>query len=171
MATTAGWRRALAVWYPLLLAPAALAQLAPSTPDMVIRSLIPDVIALRSPKAASIDFPITPLNYPPPSFPFRYTSAAQTFAVLSSGTRPWTVQLEVQPRAGGAGRLPDLKHLSYRLNGGGWLPVTATPQVVLSGVSATLGWQPLTIEFALEVQAGDFGAAAFEVRFTATVLP
>ncbi len=152
----------------------ALAQSTPTKPDTVIRSLVPAVISLQSPAQGSIDFDITALNYPPAAFPARYFAAAQTFAVLSSSDKPWTVQMQVTPSADPSPlprALPDLKGLFYRLNGGSWLPVVATPQVVLSGVAATLGWQPLKLEFALDLQGGEIDQESFAVRFTATLLP
>lgn len=167
----AGWL--LAGW-PLLgtaLLPPASAQTAPSKPDTVIRGLIPEVISLRSPADGQIDFAITPRNYPPTTFPARYLAPPRSFAVLSSSSKPWTVQMETLPNLGPQGRVPDLRSLSYRINGGGWLPVAATPQVIMSGTSPTLGWQPITLEFALDLQGGELGVESFNVRFTATLLP
>ncbi|WP_161880681.1 hypothetical protein [Deinococcus alpinitundrae] len=167
-------RLGAALWLCAGACSGVLAQSAPAQPDTVIRSLIPAVISLQSPAQASIDFDITALNYPPATFPARYFSAAQTFAVLSSSGKPWTVQMQVTPSAGPSPlprALPDLKGLFYRLNGGSWLPVAATPQVVLSGVAATLGWQPLKLEFALDLQGSEISQESFEVRFTATLLP
>ena len=98
-----------------------LAQSTPVKPDTVIRSLVPAVISLQSPAQGSIDFDITPLNYPPTTFPARYFSAAQTFAVLSSSDKPWTVQMQVTPSAEPSATprpLPTIQGLFYRLNGG-----------------------------------------------------
>ncbi|TSA87494.1 hypothetical protein FNU79_03155 [Deinococcus detaillensis] len=162
-----GWSILLgaALWLP------AAAQTAPSKPDTVIRGLIPEVISLRSPADGQIDFAITPQNYPPATFPARYLAPLKSFAVLSSSPKPWTVQMEIVANADTRGRVPDLKNVSYRINGGGWLPVVATPQVVLSGTSPTLGWQPITLEFVLDLQGGELDEESFNVRFTATVLP
>lgn len=163
-----------ALWSTLLgvtLLPLASAQTAPTQPDTVIRGLIPQVVSLRSPADGRIDFAITPQNYPPAAFPARYLAPPKSFAVLSSSPKPWTVQMEIVPNADTRDRAPDLKNLSYRINGGGWLPVVATPQVVLSGTSPTLGWEPITLEFALDLRGGELGEESFSVRFTATLLP
>lgn len=144
----------------------------PAAPDAVVRSLIPDVISLRRPQDAALSFALSALNYPPVKFPARYLSDAQEFAVFSSSPRPWTVQLQVIPHPDARGNVLEVGKLSYRLGGGEWLPVLATSQVILSGVAPTLGWNPLKLEFALDLSGDEVsGDASFDLRFTANVLP
>ena len=151
---------------------AALAQSAPPEPDAVVRSLIPDVISLRRPPESAVTFDLSVLNYPPAKFPARYLSNTQEFAVFSSSARPWTVQLEVVPHPDVHGNLLEVGKLSYRLGGGEWLPVLPTSQVLISGVAPTLGWTPLTLEFALDLTGAEVGSdSGFDLRFTASLLP
>lgn len=139
--------------------------------DASIRPLIPNVIALQIPSTA-VSFDITTQNYPPRTFPVRYQSAGQAFGVFSNAATPWTVQMEVFPRADERGRTLPLNQLSFRINEGPWLKVTGTPQVVLSRTAPTAGWLPLNVEFALDLTGSETGGAfGFDVSFTAAVLP
>lgn len=144
---------------------------APAETDAAVRPLIPDVISIRRP-GTPVTFEINPANYPPAQFPVRYLSAPQAFSVFSNASRPWTVQMEVHTQPDAQGRALPSQQLHYRVNGGPWTEVTGTPQVVLSNVGPSLGWLPLKIEFALDLTGAEAGGAyAFDVAFTALVLP
>ena len=142
-----------------------------SQTDATVRPLIPDVISLRRPTAA-VTFDINAGNYPPQTFPARYTASPQAFSVFSNSTRPWTVQMEVHSQPDAAGRTLPGKQMHYRVNGGPWLDVTGTPQVVLSRAGPSGDWLPLSIEFALDLTGAEAGGSyLFDVAFTALVLP
>lgn len=141
--------------------------------DATVRPLIPSVIALRRPvEATAITFNLDATNYPPKTFPAQYLAPPQLFSVFSSASTPWTVQMEVQAQPDTAGRVIPGKQLSFRVNDGPWIPVTGGPQVVMSSVGPTPNWAPLKVEFALDLQGGEYGGEyAFDVAFTAIVLP
>ncbi|MBB6015415.1 hypothetical protein [Deinococcus radiopugnans] len=144
---------------------------APSQTDATVRPLIPDVISLRRPNTAVI-FDINAGNYPPTTFPARYLAPVQAFGVFSNAAKPWTVQMEVHSQPDTQGRALPSKQMHYRVNGGPWLDVTGTPQMVFSNVGPSGGWLPLNIEFALDLTGAEAGGSyLFDVAFTALVLP
>jgi len=159
--------RALALSFALLASPAA----AQFPVDQQLRPLIPNLIALHSPPA-NVDFQINSKNYPPAAFPARYLSTVQAFKVFSNAATPWTVQMEVRLRPGKGGSVLPLKQLHFRVNGGPWLDVTGTPQVVMSAIGPTQGWAALNLEFALDLLGNEaVGDAGFDLSFTALALP
>lgn len=143
------------------------------TTDATVRSLIPNIIAIRRPNtAASLNFDINANNYPPLKYPARYLAAPQAFSIFSSATTPWTVQLEVHTQPDSQGQTIPLNLISFRINDGPWIQATGVPQVVMSATGATPGWMPVKLEFALDLAGGEIGGDyAFDMTFTAIVLP
>lgn len=139
--------------------------------DGTVRTLIPNLVALRRP-AQPLTFDLSAGTFPPLEYPVRYLSPGQDYSVFASVASPWTLQLELRGQPDEHGRTLPSTLLSYRINGGPWIKATGTPQVVLSQVGPTRGWQPLRLELALDLTGDEPGGDYnFDLTFTAQVLP
>ncbi|WP_027481420.1 hypothetical protein [Deinococcus pimensis] len=156
----------------LLLATLLLGLARAQDTGMVVRTLIPDVLTVRT-QTDPTTFLIDLNNYPPARFPARYPATARTVSLYATTDRPWNFQIEVHDIVDAAGaRLIPASQIWFRVSRGVWIQATGGPQVVYSAVGTTPGWVDLDVEFALELRGGEPGGAyAASVDFTALVLP
>jgi hypothetical protein len=140
----------------------------------VVQTLIPEVIAVRTP-TVDIGFDLAGPNYPPVTFPAIFPATSPEGGVFpvqvySNASGVWSLLLEVpEMRDDAAGASIPASQLLYRINGGLWLRADGTPQVIYTQDGPTVGWFELKIEFAIELvgneRAGSYGIQAIVTAF------
>jgi hypothetical protein len=131
----------------------------------IVESLIPDVVSVRTP-TTSIAFEIDRGQYPPPEFPARYPATRPEggtlpVQVFSNADGVWNLILEIPDLQSDVGlEVVPARQVMYRVNDGAWLRADGNPQIVYTQRGATLGWEEIRIDFALELtgheQAGGY---------------
>ena len=135
--------------------------------------LIPDTISVRMP-TQEVAFGITHADYPPASFPARYTATLPEggivhLEVFSSASGGWSLLLEIPDltATAGPGLIPAHQVL-YRVNDGLWARGSPLPQVIFTSLGPTADWLALTIEFELELVGNELpGSFAVTTRLSA----
>lgn len=134
-----------------------------------VQTLIPEVLAIRTP-STNIAFDLSEANYPPDSFPATYEATAPEGGVMpvqifSNAEGFWSIELQISDVVDESGvLLIPAGQILYRVNGGVWLRADGTPQTIHTGSGETNGWQEITLEFKLELtgaeRAGDYSISA-----------
>lgn len=122
----------------------------------IVESLIPDVVSVRMP-TTSIAFEMDRSHYPPAEFPARYAATEPEggtlpVQVFSNAEGVWNLILEIPGLQSDVGLdVIPARQVLYRVNDGAWLRADGNPQIVYSQRGATLGWEEIRIDFALEL--------------------
>jgi len=160
-------------WLPALLALCIVAATGFGQSEWQVDVLIPDTISVRMP-TQEIAFGITHADYPPASFPARYTATLPEGGVLrlgvfSSAEGGWSLLLEIPDLIASSGRgLIPADQVLYRVNDGLWARGSPLPQVIFTSIGPTGDWLELAIEFQLELVGNEPpGSFAVTTRLTA----
>lgn len=157
----------------ILLGGFGVGQMSLAQATWVVQTLIPDVIAIRTP-GTQIGFALGN-NYPPLSFPAQFPATQPEGGVLpvqvfSNASGVWSLLLQVPDLRDEKGEmLLPARQILYRVNGGLWLRADGTPQILYTQSGTTNGWLELRVEFALEL-LGTERAGSYVVQALVTAL-
>lgn len=128
--------------------------------DWQVDVLIPDVISIRTARP-QVTFGITLEEYPPESFPAIYPAVDPPGGILraevfANTAGSWSVLLEIPDLLDELGRaLLPADRVMFRVNGGPWVRGSPVAQVIYTSSGPTNGWQPLDIQFQLQLDGSE----------------